>query len=75
MGVQMQEQLRRSTDGQLLTKGDVARIAQYSKRSVDYWIQTGALPYVKFGRGVRFLASDVQKFIEEHRIGGGHESA
>jgi hypothetical protein len=66
----MQGQEERPNGEQLLTKLDVARLAQYSLRSVNYWIATGALPYVKFSRGVRFLAADVQKFFEERRIGG-----
>jgi excisionase family DNA binding protein len=66
----MQGQATAFNGEQLLTKLDVARLAQYSLRSVNYWIETGQLPYIKFGRGVRFLAADVQRFIEEHRIGG-----
>jgi hypothetical protein len=66
----MQGQATAPNGEQLLTKLDVARLAQYSLRSVNYWISTGALPYVKFGRGVRFLAADVQKFVQERRIGG-----
>jgi excisionase family DNA binding protein len=66
----MQEQATTTNGEKLLTKLDVARLAQYSLRSVNYWISTGALPYVKFGRGVRFLAADVQRFIQERRVGG-----
>ena len=64
----MQDQATASNGGQLLTKLDVARRAQYSLRSVNYWISTGALPYLKFGRGVRFLEADVEKFFRERRI-------
>ncbi len=66
----MQDQATTTDGGKLLTKLDVARLAQYSLRSVNYWIATGALPYVKFGRGVRFLAADVEAFIRSRRIGG-----
>jgi excisionase family DNA binding protein len=66
----MQDQATTTNGEKLLTKLDVARLAQYSLRSVNYWISTGALPYVKFGRGVRFLAAAVEKFIQSHRVGG-----
>ena len=66
----MQNQATTLSSDQLLTKEDVARRAQYSLRSVNYWMETGLLPYVKLGRGVRFLASDVEAFIRSRRIGG-----
>jgi hypothetical protein len=61
----------KAADGtRLLTRADVARITQHSLRSVDYWVATRVLPHIKFPRRIVFLADDVQKFIEDRRIGG-----
>jgi hypothetical protein len=67
----MQEQTNTiSDDAVLWTKEDLIRRTKFCLRSVDYWIETGQLPYVKIQRGVRFVPSDVEKFIQAHRIGG-----
>ena len=66
----MQEQTVTTNGEKLLTKLDVARRAQNSVRTVAYWMETGELPYIKFGRLVRFLPSDVDDFFLSRRIGG-----
>jgi Helix-turn-helix domain len=67
----MQEQtIIEHGDAVLWTKDDLIRRTRFSLRSVDYWIEKGQLPYVKIQRGVRFIPSDVEKFIQSHRIGG-----
>jgi len=53
---------------ELLTKRDVAQQAKVCARTVDNWIIDHRLPFIKLGSAVRFLQSDVQKFIEEHRV-------
>jgi len=65
----MQLKLTAADGTKLLTKADIARITQQSLGSVDYWIKTGALPYVKLGRNVRFFAMDLVQFFENRRIG------
>jgi excisionase family DNA binding protein len=68
----MQEQARIPTDEQrLLKKKDVAEQKNVCVRTVDYWLQRGWLPHVKLGRAVRIIQSDLDQFIQSHRIGGG----
>lgn len=41
-----------------------------SDRNVRRWISAGKLrPYLRVGKMLRFKLSDVQRFIEENRIG------
>jgi excisionase family DNA binding protein len=65
----MQKQAAAPNGEQLLTKLDVARRAQSSARTVSYWMESGELPFIKFGRLVRFLESDVEDFFLSRRIG------
>jgi len=53
----------------LLTIVDVKLRTQLSKRKLQYDISAGALPYCKFGRSVRFKDTDVEAYINSHRIG------
>jgi excisionase family DNA binding protein len=53
---------------ELLTKRDVAQQAKVCARTVDNWMIDHGLPYIKLGGAVRFLQSDVENFIERHRI-------
>jgi excisionase family DNA binding protein len=66
----MQGQATAPNGEQLLTKLDVARRAQSSARTVSYWMERGELPFIKFGRLVRFLESDVEDFFSSRRIRG-----
>jgi excisionase family DNA binding protein len=66
----MQGQASTTNGERLLTKLDVARRAQSSARTVSYWMESGELPFIKFGRLVRFLESDVEDFFLSRRIGG-----
>jgi excisionase family DNA binding protein len=55
---------------QMLTKVDVAKQARVCRRTVDYWIKTKRLPFIKLGKAVRFLPANLEKFILSQRIGG-----
>jgi excisionase family DNA binding protein len=51
---------------QILTKSQVADFLQVSKRSIDYWVVTGLIPYSRIGkRGVRFKKSRLLKWLDE----------
>jgi excisionase family DNA binding protein len=54
----------------LLTKSDFSKRVQCSRRTVDYLMARGELPFVKLGKVVRFLESDVEEFLASRRIGG-----
>ena len=45
----------------LLTKSHVASMCQVTLRTVDRWMQCGALVYYKIGRTVRFRLTDLQE--------------
>jgi excisionase family DNA binding protein len=53
----------------LLKKKDVVTRLRISLRTLDYRIKDGTIPHIKIGGAVRFVASDIDKFIAERRIG------
>ena len=54
---------------ELLGKRDVAKRCGVAPRTLDSWITSKRIPYVKFGKLVRFIPADLDKFIAAHRIG------
>jgi len=54
----------------LLSKTQAAQRLGVSVRNLDYRVKDGSIPFVKIGRLLRFIPSDIEKFIEAHRIGG-----
>lgn len=52
---------------QLLRRPEVARRLHTTERHIERLARSGALPYVKVGRLVRFQADDVEDFIAAHR--------
>jgi predicted DNA-binding transcriptional regulator AlpA len=53
----------------LLDKRQAAAKLRVSERALNYRMADGSLPYCKFGKSVRFLISDLEAFIQAHRIG------
>jgi hypothetical protein len=39
-------------------------------RALDNRIQAGVIPFIKLGKMVRFIPSDLEKFIKDHKLGG-----
>jgi excisionase family DNA binding protein len=54
----------------LLDKIQAAERINISLRNLDNRIKAGTIPFVKIGRLVRFIPSDIEKFIEAHKVGG-----
>lgn len=54
---------------EMLLIDDVVFRTKLSRRKLSYDLASGALPYVKFGRSTRFLATDVDAYIYARRIG------
>ena len=54
---------------ELLDKRSVARVLRISQRTLDNRIAAGTIPFVKIGKVVRFIPSDIQQFIASHRVG------
>jgi excisionase family DNA binding protein len=64
--------LRTQTDQQterLIDSEELARFAKVSDTMVTDWIQRGELPIYRLGwRCVRFRVSDVEAFLNRHRV-------
>ncbi len=56
-----------SASGRLLDKGEVAARLRIGRRSVDNWMKRG-LPYIKWGKTVRFHWEDVLAKLNERRV-------
>ena len=54
----------------LLDKVETAQRLRISLRTLDNRIKAGTIPFVRLGKLVRFIPSDIEKFIEAHKIGG-----
>jgi len=52
----------------LLDKQETAERLNISQRTLDNRIKSGAIPFVKLGKLVRFVPSDIEKYIEGHRV-------
>jgi excisionase family DNA binding protein len=62
---------RQETDSNnLLDKIETAERLRISLRTLDNRIKAGTIPFVRLGKLVRFIPSDIEKFIEAHKIGG-----
>ena len=62
--------LQHNSSNSLLDKIQTAERINISLRNLDNRIKAGTIPFVKIGRLVRFIPSDIEKFIEAHKIGG-----
>jgi hypothetical protein len=64
--------MRDRSGNELITKGETAAWLKVCPRTIDYWTAgpRPRLPYVKFGKAKRFLAADIVRFIEKHRVRG-----
>ena len=59
---------------QLMTENEIAEMLQMSARSIRKARQTGALPYVRLGRLVRYRVEDVQEFVANAVVANDHVS-
>jgi excisionase family DNA binding protein len=62
--------LQDNSSNSLLDKIQTAERLNISLRTLDNRIKAGAIPFVRLGKLVRFIPSDIEKFIEAHKIGG-----
>jgi excisionase family DNA binding protein len=53
----------------LLDKIETAERLRISLRTLDNRIKAGTIPFVRLGKLVRFIPSDIEKFIEAHKVG------
>ena len=61
---------QKNVDG-LLDKKQLAERLNLSVRSVDAWMKTGLLPYIKAGRTVRLEYDTVLAHLRQYQVGGG----
>jgi excisionase family DNA binding protein len=54
----------------LLNKQETAERLNISQRTLDNRIKAGTIPYLKLGKLIRFLPSDIEQFIQSLKIGG-----
>jgi excisionase family DNA binding protein len=59
-----------STAPDILTRTQVAQLLQIGQSTLDTRIPTEDLPRVKFGKTVRYLRSDVERYVLRNRTGG-----
>ncbi len=52
----------------LLNKEDVARILGVSVKYVYHLTHTGKIPYIKWGRYLRFRKSDIEQWLMENTV-------
>jgi excisionase family DNA binding protein len=52
----------------LLTKRELARRLRLSLRTIDAWMRTKHLPYIKAGKTVRFRWEDVLSKLQTFRV-------
>jgi excisionase family DNA binding protein len=62
--------LQDNSSNSLLNKIQTAQRLNISLRTLDNRIKGGAIPFVRLGKLVRFIPSDIEKFIEAHKVGG-----
>ena len=53
---------------ELLRKRDIIERFHVAPRTLDNWIIQKSIPFVKFGKLIRFIPADVETFVEKHRI-------
>jgi excisionase family DNA binding protein len=51
----------------MLTKEEIAKYFGVTVRTVENWMIQGYLPYLRFGRAVRFSLADVQRHVDKHQ--------
>lgn len=59
----------------LLDRAAVAQLLNCSKRTVDNRVAAQTIPYIKLGALVRFKRSDLDAYIEAHRVPGKDDLA
>jgi excisionase family DNA binding protein len=56
----------------LLTKSEAAKLLNVHERTLDLWLQSRKIPYLKFGSArramVRFRRADLETFLNSHLV-------
>ncbi len=61
-------QKQKTLDGLLFTTKETCVVLKISLRSLQTYRDRGLIPFIQFGREVRFRQEDIQNFINDHWI-------
>jgi excisionase family DNA binding protein len=53
---------------QPITKPELAQFLRVSERTVDNYVASRRIPYIKIGRSIRFQLADVQKALKKFTV-------
>lgn len=58
----------KSLTGLLLTSKEASKALMVSPRSLQTYRDRGLIPFIQFGREVRFRPEDIQQFLKDHFV-------
>lgn len=58
----------RETSNSLLTTKEAAKALKVTTRTLQTYRDQGDIPFIQFGREVRFRAEDIQQFLSDHYV-------
>ena len=61
-------QRRKSLEGLLLTTKEASTALKISTRTLQTYRDQGTIPYIQFGREVRYRPDDIQQFLMGHYV-------
>jgi excisionase family DNA binding protein len=61
-------QKQKAFDGLLFTTKETCVVLKISLRSLQTYRDSGLIPFIQFGREVRFRQEDIQNFLNDHFI-------
>ena len=67
IGEELERKVALKTADAMLTKPEVAKYFGVTVRTLENWMTQGYVPYIRFGRAVRFSLADVQRHVEKHQ--------
>ncbi len=56
-------------ESRLLKKREIADYLGFTIWAIDAWVSQHRIPFVKFGKAVRFDLNDIENWIQEHKEG------
>jgi excisionase family DNA binding protein len=69
IGEELERKVALKTADAMLTKPEVAKHFGITVRTLENWMTQGYVPYLRFGRVIRFSLADVQRHAEKyHRV-------
>jgi excisionase family DNA binding protein len=69
VGEELERKVALNTADAMLTKPEVAKHFGITVRTLENWMVQGYVPFLRFGRVIRFSLADVQRHAEKyHRV-------